>query len=166
MHCYSQDVSRQHGKPSIVELRPQDGLHSPGIPSTAWKLMIAGVSRKKELDYYYQVQAAAIAVNKSDPNLVQWMKLPTNPLGFELPAGGTHAEFRDPITPFELVPPLPSQDPCYSWSRAPACPNRLPAAAWRPVTLGAALHRLATKPRKLPTHLTCLRVHPLELVKG
>jgi len=69
----------------------------------------------QELGYYYQVQAAAVPRNASDPELVGWFKPASNPLQFEVPPGGTHAQFRDPITPYLQVtpPPRPLQhDPC------------------------------------------------------
>lgn len=47
-------------------------------------------------------QAAAVPANTSDPLLTNWAKLPSNPLSIEIPPGGTHAQFRDPVTAWRV----------------------------------------------------------------
>ena len=45
-----------------------------------------------------QVQATAVPANASDPIYQRWVKAPIH---FQLPAGGTHAQFRDPVQAWE-----------------------------------------------------------------
>ncbi|KAK9814046.1 hypothetical protein WJX73_010187 [Symbiochloris irregularis] len=61
--------------------------------------MYTGVSNYSELGYYSQVQALAIPANASDPTYSQWIKAPAP---IELPPGGTHAQFRDPVSAWEV----------------------------------------------------------------
>ncbi|KAL6754794.1 glycosyl hydrolase [Haematococcus lacustris] len=61
-------------------------------------MMYTGVMNFSQYGFYYQVQAAAVPANLSDPYLTNWTKLDSNPLSMEIPPGGTHAQFRDPTT--------------------------------------------------------------------
>lgn len=50
-------------------------------------------------------QAAAVPANLSDPDLVDWTKVEDNPLTIDIPPGGTHAQFRDPVTAWVVARP-------------------------------------------------------------
>ncbi|KAL6757994.1 glycosyl hydrolase [Haematococcus lacustris] len=65
-------------------------------------MMYTGVMNFSQYGFYYQVQAAAVPANLSDPYLTNWTKLASNPLSMEIPPGGTHAQFRDPTTAWQV----------------------------------------------------------------
>lgn len=66
-----------------------------------------GVLNYSEWGFYYQLQAVAKPLNLSDPLLTEWKQL--EPLAMDLPPGGSHAQFRDPVTPWPMNKSLARQ---------------------------------------------------------
>lgn len=65
----------------------------------------AGANRGSQLGYLYQQTAVAVPSDYSDLELREWRKFLRNPLQMDLPENGTHAQFRDPVTPLYKVAP-------------------------------------------------------------
>lgn len=66
-----------------------------------------GVLNYSEWGFYYQLQAVAKPLNLSDPLLTEWKQM--EPLAMDLPPGGSHAQFRDPVTPWPMNKSLARQ---------------------------------------------------------
>lgn len=108
-HVASRDLVKWMRLP--IALRPsnwwdQDGIFSgsAGIKpdGSGPYLLYTGVLNYSELGYFYQLQAAAVPSDPRDPLLSNWTQLDGNPLSLDIPPAGTHAQFRDPVTPWSM----------------------------------------------------------------
>lgn len=77
-------------------------------PSGVIKLLsfIAGVHNFTQYDYYYQTQSMAtptVPASTPDPLFIHWTKADSNPIIPNVPQGGNHSQFRDPMTAWEQV---------------------------------------------------------------